>query len=482
MPENEFEKRVREELEQLRVKPSEEVWQQVRAGIRPEKRRKRWLIWVPFLLIGLGVGGYWLLNSDSFKVSTLVRNDEVVFPDKDNKKTDDGQNADKSLISNTEKDNIPSEKKSETYSDTVKSVTDADDDQGMSLETGRGEESKVDKVNKLDKVNKRAKGKKANKAKGKATILDDKPVVDSSEIDTSFAMITQSPNLDKVSSDSSAVVQPEPDKIVEKKSDSAAVAKTKPDTKSLIMPKWEYGITARAGYSNVRSDFFLLKANSARADYNSGGPVTPQAPGYVGDSIYKKSSFSWGVGFYVQRNLSERLAIKGGLMYTQYNFQIRVGNRIDSQIYVSNTLSSTFVDNFYQGGNSEYKNRFHYIEIPIAVSFQLNKGKNLPIHWDAGITPGFLVNSNFLYPDGNQGIYYQDNSILRKMQWSVQSGFTFGLFNQTKHSLQIGPQIQYMFTNLVKNAAASEQHLGYIGLRANLKLWNSKPVQRSVSK
>jgi hypothetical protein len=94
-----------------------------------------------------------------------------------------------------------------------------------------------------------------------------------------------------------------------------------------------------------------------------------------------------------------------------------------------------------------------------------------------GITPGFLVSSDFLYPDFARNIYYQDNSMLRKMQWSLQTGFTVGLLSRQKHSIQIGPQVQYMFTNLVKDDA-SKQHLGFVGLRANLKLWNSKPMQR----
>src|SRR6185503_19288325 len=57
MPENEFEKKVSSELQQLRFKPSEAVWMKVEERIRKKKRRRVFIIL--FLLAGIALLGYW---------------------------------------------------------------------------------------------------------------------------------------------------------------------------------------------------------------------------------------------------------------------------------------------------------------------------------------------------------------------------------------------------------------------------------------
>ena len=64
MQENEFEKRVREEIGGLRLRPSEEVWGKVEAELKRKKRRR--VVFFIFLLAGLsllGGSGYFLWNN-----------------------------------------------------------------------------------------------------------------------------------------------------------------------------------------------------------------------------------------------------------------------------------------------------------------------------------------------------------------------------------------------------------------------------------
>src|SRR6188474_3282737 len=61
MPENEFEKKISSEMQELRFKPSENVWLRVEERIREKKKRRIFI--VIFLLAGLALLGYWQRNN-----------------------------------------------------------------------------------------------------------------------------------------------------------------------------------------------------------------------------------------------------------------------------------------------------------------------------------------------------------------------------------------------------------------------------------
>ena len=56
----EFEKKVQQKMEELTLNPSPPVWEKIELQIRPEKKRRRVLFWIPFGIVLLA-GGWWLL-------------------------------------------------------------------------------------------------------------------------------------------------------------------------------------------------------------------------------------------------------------------------------------------------------------------------------------------------------------------------------------------------------------------------------------
>ena len=70
MPENEFEKKVSSEMQDLRLKPSANVWLHVEERIRKKKKRRVLVIF--FFLAGIALLGYWqrhnLFSSNDTKI------------------------------------------------------------------------------------------------------------------------------------------------------------------------------------------------------------------------------------------------------------------------------------------------------------------------------------------------------------------------------------------------------------------------------
>ena len=68
MSDHEFEKQVRQKLDDLRLTPSAEAWENIEQGLHRGKRHREPLLWLPVLLILLGAAGYWWMKeSDPVK-------------------------------------------------------------------------------------------------------------------------------------------------------------------------------------------------------------------------------------------------------------------------------------------------------------------------------------------------------------------------------------------------------------------------------
>ncbi|NII27724.1 outer membrane beta-barrel protein [Pseudoflavitalea sp. X16] len=255
------------------------------------------------------------------------------------------------------------------------------------------------------------------------------------------------------------------------------IAKVQPEKKKKSS-KWQWGIQAEAGYSGVTDDgLFSLEKEAPVADLAAapqfGGNTITYAPQFP-RPVTKPSSITMGpafsVGGFVQRTLSKRLSLSAGLQYSYLSSRMVVGSKVNSNRTVNRAPStSQLVSSYYNGNYSqEYTNKYHFIELPITLHTRLNKGKRLPLVWDAGFSVSKLLTTTALHYDGLGGVYYEDNALFNKLQWAVSTGFNFGLFPQSKHPVMIGPMIRYNVSDLLKKDYAIGQYLWSAGLRASV--------------
>lgn len=313
--------------------------------------------------------------------------------------------------------------------------------------------------------------KQADSAVAVSSVTADSSIAAVTGIDSavSNSTVAATDNIDSSANNKVITAAPLPDSPV------AAIAKVQP-AKKKRSSKWQWGIQAEAGYSGVTDDgFFSLEKEVPVQDL-----ATPQFGGAINYAaqfprpVTKPSSITMGpafsVGGFVQRTLSNRLSLAAGLQYSYLSSRMVVGNKVNSNRTVNRAPStSQLVSSYYNGNYSqEYTNKYHFIELPITLHAQLNKGKRLPIVWDAGFSVSKLLTTTALHYDGLGGVYYEDNTLFNKLQWAVSTGFNVGLFPQSKHPVMIGPMIRYSISDLLKKDYAIGQYLWSAGLRASV--------------
>jgi hypothetical protein len=98
------------------------------------------------------------------------------------------------------------------------------------------------------------------------------------------------------------------------------------------------------------------------------------------------------------------------------------------------------------------------------LQLQLNQSRKTPLFLEAGAILSQFVNSDALHFNSASGVYYKDNSLFNKTQFSVSSSFLVG-FSSPHALFQLGPMLQYHFTDLLRNNQGYKEHLFFGGFK-----------------
>jgi hypothetical protein len=112
------------------------------------------------------------------------------------------------------------------------------------------------------------------------------------------------------------------------------------------------------------------------------------------------------------------------------------------------------VNNFYanSGSNfSDYRNKFHFVSLPVAFNFQILK--NAPIDFHIGLSLQQLVETNALLYSSLSKIYYTDKSAFNKTQLFSELGIEYSFLLGKKLLLKAGPRVNYGHSSVVKESS-----------------------------
>lgn len=298
--------------------------------------------------------------------------------------------------------------------------------------------------------------------------------------DSSLAMVTP---VDSATADSTLTLANTP---VTPKKTTPQVATLQPKKDTRKESKWQFGVNAEGGASGVSSEglFGFLEKKEAVADlaaapnYNFAGNSQTFAPQFPRPPVNRASSLSMGpaisIGGFAQRKLSNRVSLSAGIQYTILSARQVVGKKFNNDRTVNRApATSQVVASYYDNSAStasKYTNKYHFIELPITLHAQLNEGKRLPFGVDVGFSASRLLKTTALHYDGIGNVYYKDDALFNKTQWTASAGFFVKLFNQSNHPLSVGPMMRYNMTPMLVKDFSTGQHLWSVGLRARVLL------------
>jgi hypothetical protein len=243
--------------------------------------------------------------------------------------------------------------------------------------------------------------------------------------------------------------------------------------KKTVKNKWQIGVTTTAGISNVTES--VLSLHKARNQNYTTALSSSSAITYNYPSA-NYAALGLQAGLFAQLNLSARTGIQAGLNYAFYQTKITTGKPLDPATLAGNLngFSNVRSGNAVFGNKNNYNSKLHYLELPVAFAWQINKSNRIPITWSNGLIIGQLIKADYLHYDTiARGIYYHDNTLLSKTSVALYTGIGVRLFAHSKTPLQVGPSLQWGITDLLK-PSAEKKYLLYGALKMQLFLSGKK--------
>lgn len=445
-----FEKAVQDKMEELEFIPSDSVWENIKIAVAPHRRRAVpvffWFLLAGLLLVGAGAGIY--LRTDTHPVAKNVSVPVGASPEKNAPISADAQS-----VTHTP-----------PVTDQIKDVP-----VGSGAGTAFGAGSAAEQSVAGTKGSAGAVWGEFSAGGGRRTAVDRRPDAGSTA-DAARQHSYYQPGLISCLMARSGIKGPT---LSPSSGSSTAVT-------GIPRPKrpWSAGFAGGFGVSSY-NESLLSKATAvttAASTLSASSPTSYFAAASSSSSSSKKITstvepgLSYRAGIVAQKPLSARWALSLGLDLHYYSSRLRVGGVVTTYSQSANALigASTIAPvqsyPYYSVGDVQvYTNRYYYLELPVAMQWQINHGRVLPLFLRGGVTLSRLMSSNGLYFNDQSAVYFKDNSVIQPMQVSFTSGLVATLPLRGIR-VQAGPELQYGATALLKGGAGNG-HLLYGGLR-----------------
>jgi hypothetical protein len=455
MQENEFEDRVQKIMDELSFDPHDTVWSGVAKEIEKDKKRRKPLFWIFLIGAPVIIGAGYLFSTGNFSGSRSALN---LHGQGDSLHSNTATGI-TSRVSDTTSTTAKHPGLVSNQSLTVQTGMEGSNRSGMSSKHAReeGHSRNTWDENRMMENGKTTLVTPETSLSGnntRAEKLNTENAVDAATV----AGVTNGTK--NMPADTTAVAN-NPVPVSAKSPDSLADS-GKTTAKKKDKSSWTFGLTGNAGASGISQPF----GNQTTVAYGpSSSPGTSGNPSYAVQPPSPVAGFSFSAGAFVQRTLSGRISISGGLNYHYFSAKTTVGNLVSNSGSTYNANLTYFSGAYYTNtGSYSHTDQFHFIELPVLVDFTLNKSKKSPLIWEAGFSFAYLLSSDYLYFDPYAKVYYKNDGVLNKDQWNLSTALMIG-WNINQGRFLLGPQVQYGISGLLNSSQAYSQYLYSFGLK-----------------
>lgn len=466
MQENEFEKQVKQLMEEFNMAPPDEAWKKIDQKLHVTRKRKFGFVFLLFFSLitaGLFIFYYAEPEFKNSNVTSAIKSNEPV--QKDSVVTNSSNNL---MLS---KENVAGEKDASSNSvlrNTQHTV--ASGKNSSSINAAHGSSNKTTSLLLLKSIDNSSNNNNAGQQVEKTQLsesnneaLNNKPAEkDSANVPIIFTAANQpSVNTNTVSNDKKII---EADSIATVQNATVNTAK-KTTIQYKGLSKWQWGINAFYGRNNAVEG--LTNFEKSNSQYSSSPSTITN-----GDTIFNKHAYNtsgaYSFGIEVQRKIAKNSVLAAGLNYIHLSTKSDIGKRVDSTYAISSS-NSFLVDNYFRRGTAiEYVNSYNFIELPVYFQHYFFRRKQFSFAFNAGISVRQLLNSNALTYSAYNNIYFSKDELLRKTQFQSVTGLNFEFITGKTTSIYAGPQFSYGLSGLMKNNDNGNYHFITYGIKAGL--------------
>ncbi|TMI66178.1 MAG: hypothetical protein E6H07_09830 [Bacteroidetes bacterium] len=465
MSADKFVNKVQQKMDEVRFSPNPQVWVEVERRIREKKKRRVIIFWFLFGGLLLAGGGYFLFNQPNTKKDSITINHKPVSA-----KTE-----------NTTLDTNPEENKKGNDFD-VKNETEKSKQEVVSVEKEKTSPESTEQPKQKEQKAQIAKTKPSTEIKN-----DGQAVTKTNNVPAT----TNEPQINKA--DDSGIIEPSNDVVKQTKGDDQKPIGEKKDKIDTVVKndlvveqvaneskkkkdstrknKWEIGLNGALGSTKLTKGELLDIGGAKSADLFSAPNSSTNNPSTMStshaDSIPLKGGY-WQLGVYAKRKIGKKTYFSTGLNIAAYTTKQMVGAYVDSVTVINNDLRSQTTDGFYRAGQSTvYKNRYYFIQVPLLILWQLNKGEKIPIVWENGFVPSFLIASDALVYDKSSKKFFKDKRMYNDFNLVYHTALGVSLFKDNKHPLNLGIFYNSHISMLQKTDPPNYNYLNSFGIKMN---------------
>ncbi len=472
MPEHDFEKQVREVMDQLRLEPGGDRFPLILEQVRQRRKKKRRFLWLllPFLL---PVAGYLLFLQHSSR-----HPERAATPSSGSAAAALAPAPATGKPAPAEAMTAPAGAHSQQQSSTAPEINppalsaafsgDARRRAGMRkpartrLQTTAGEEAGEEWT-----------GSRSRRQQGiRASGTPEQPGIPPGEESTQPA-----PEQPESQRSSGTNRQPEQPGVTQPATPSAITPATaglqqkpepvipsasRPDSNSLQPGNsrrinWYYRVElGMSAFGNRYLPADLQNADVNGSAFNPGSSTATASPAAVRRGI----SFSAGGGVLIP--LSAKVRLGAGLEYRLLTGRMHAGS--------AEATTSGSAPVYLPGNRTEYTNKAHLLTLPVALELECFRAGRFPVSLQTGFSLSRMLSENLLQYSRSAGSYYHDSRFLNSTLLAFQLGFSVNLAREGKPGFRIGPEYWQSLTPAARAGLYARSPYRFFGIRLSRTL------------